>query len=132
MTKRQTDGEKNRIYRREKYGGETEEIFERIRSYGCCVSGKKHGIHMHHVRSRGAIGRMDERNVVPLNYEYHSEGHTSGWRSFERKYGVNLSELAVYLWEKARKEIEGKKVGGAERLAQRSKRKAGPEKRIEG
>lgn len=52
-------------------------------------------IHACHVQSRGAGGR-DYGNLVPMCATHHAEQHTIGQRSFERKHGVNLKNLAAY------------------------------------
>ena len=97
--------------REDAYGKRAQAIFEQIRSYGCCVCGAKTRIHMHHVKSRGAIGRVDKENVVPLCFECHTKGHTWGWQFFEMKLrrvisGFSLKQLAIDLWRKAREKID--------------------------
>ena len=72
-----------------------------IRSYGCCVCGTKYRTHIHHVRTRGAIGKIDENNVVPLCYVHDSHVHTLGRDTFAKKYSIDLPSLAIILWRKA-------------------------------
>ncbi len=60
----------------------------------CCVSGC-YVVVVHHPRGR-RFG--DEHNGVPLLDGLHKEGHNQGWKTFERKYRVNLRLLAVGYW----------------------------------
>lgn len=61
----------------------------------CCVPGcSLHSGPPHHVKTRGAGGT--KRNQVPICWEHHMEIHSLGKTSFERKYGLNLTELAVH------------------------------------
>jgi hypothetical protein len=68
-----------------------------IRDCGCLVCGTHSD--PHHVKSRGAGGK-DERNIVPLCRVHHTEGHTIGWKTFQKKYGLDLKTVAVELWDK--------------------------------
>lgn len=49
-----------------------------------------------HVKSRGA-GGWDVGNTVPLDMLLHTEQHRIGIKSFEAKYGVDLSAIAQQL-----------------------------------
>lgn len=60
----------------------------------CCVSGEW-PVEAHHVRSKGAGGT--DREAVPLAPRLHREGHRTGWRTFQAKYGVNLPAIAERL-----------------------------------
>jgi hypothetical protein len=46
-----------------------------------------------HVQSR-ATGGQDKGNTVPLCTRHHREQHTMGAVSFERKYSLNLADIA--------------------------------------
>lgn len=52
-----------------------------------------------HVRARGAGGK-DAGNVVPLCSGHHSERHTIGIRTFERRYGIDLEAEARKIAER--------------------------------
>jgi hypothetical protein len=41
--------------------------------------------------------KPDDRWTVPLCSRHHGEGHQSGWRTFEAKYGVDLRRQAERL-----------------------------------
>ena len=72
-----------------------------IRSLPCTV-GTTHGcfgrIVAHHDPTKGAGGH--DRAVVPLCWLHHSEIHTIGRKSFDKKYGVNLRKLGPILSER--------------------------------
>jgi hypothetical protein len=56
-------------------------------------------IQAHHVRKgAGTALKPADAHTVGLCLEHHTEGHTSGWRSFEVRYGVDLSAIAARLW----------------------------------
>jgi hypothetical protein len=40
----------------------------------------------------------DSEGAVGLCLDHHTEGHQGGWRSFEVRYGVDLSAIAARLW----------------------------------
>lgn len=87
--------------------------------FQCCIttlrghicSGK---MHAHHCRE-GANGGMglkpDDSTVVALCEIAHEEIHRTGWRTFEAKYGLDLSRVAADLWRASphRKIYEAKK-----------------------
>ena len=60
----------------------------------CCVSGC-YGVVVHHPAGR-RFG--DEHNAIPLLDALHKEGHNGGWKTFEKKYRVNLRLLAAGYW----------------------------------
>lgn len=62
-----------------------------IHTLPCCVTGQRPVV-AHHVRSRGAGGT--DRQTVPLTDALHREGHQVGWRTFETRYGVDLTAIA--------------------------------------
>lgn len=74
-----------------------------VRHMPCCIGrpecrGRK--IHAHHVRrgTGGGTGRKPEdRWCVPLCISHHMEGHQTGWQTFEKKYQIDLRQLAEYL-----------------------------------
>ena len=58
-------------------------------------------MHAHHCRegANGGMGKKpDDSTAVPLCDLAHAEIHNTGWKSFEKKYGVDLSALAGKLW----------------------------------
>jgi hypothetical protein len=67
----------------------------RVRSFGCCIPGcRKTPIHTHHVKSVGAGGQPDD--LIPLCVFHHTEGHQIGWKTFERRYCIGLTDQAEY------------------------------------
>ena len=52
-----------------------------------------------HVRTRN---HGDRANVVPLCRTHHQEQHTRGVRTFERRYGLDLTIHAARVWEEFR------------------------------
>jgi hypothetical protein len=53
-----------------------------------------------HIRSRGAGG--DATDLVPLCHKHHSQSHTIGIQTFERRYQIDLTACAAtyeYLWQ---------------------------------
>lgn len=71
-----------------------------VRGFECVLSGKHEcgpRIEAHHARegSNGGMGlKPDDTTAVPLCNVAHAEIHQSGWMSFEKKYGVDLSKIA--------------------------------------
>lgn len=74
-----------------------------VRNHGCVVKDcEERRIEAHHVREGG--GKDDhggtgtkphDRLCVPLCATHHDEGHFIGWKTFETKYGVDLSKIAA-------------------------------------
>lgn len=62
----------------------------------CCVCARKAN-HAHHVRTVGAGGQQDRRNLVPLCWQHHGIGHNCGWVTFQVRYGVTLATIALQL-----------------------------------
>ena len=62
-----------------------------------CVCGCKRPGHAHHAQHRRGFG--DARNLVPLYWECHLEGHTIGWKTWQKRKGVKLQPVADILWE---------------------------------
>lgn len=62
-------------------------------------------IHAHHARE-GANGGMGlkpgDDTAVPLCDLAHAEIHNVGWKTFEARYGVDLSKEAEKLWNVSR------------------------------
>ena len=80
----------------------SEEIIRWLRGIGCILCGHLNGsIHIHHVKTRGSGGE-DKLNVVPLCAIHHAEIHTIGRNTFDKKYGVSLSDCAAMLWANGR------------------------------
>lgn len=74
---------------------------DRLRGCGCLVPGcRREPIHLHHER-RGTGGGMGRKPgpqwLLPLCWEHHAEGHQIGWRTWERRYGLNLYVCACWL-----------------------------------
>ena len=58
-------------------------------------------MHAHHCRegANGSMGKKpDDSTAVPLCEVAHAEIHNVGWRTFEARYGVDLSALAADIW----------------------------------
>jgi hypothetical protein len=77
-----------------------------VRGFVCAIFDKpghecSGRMHAHHCRE-GADGgtglKPGDNTVVPLCDLAHAEIHNTGWRTFETKYGVDLSALAERLW----------------------------------
>lgn len=71
-----------------------------IHSQPCALSGQWDVV-MHHVRTNflGLGLKPDDRYCIPISIDLHLEGHRIGWTTFERKYNVNLVELAEKCYE---------------------------------
>ena len=69
--------------------------------YAACYPGYCSGpIVAHHVRTAansGAGMKPSDEWLVPLCDKHHKEGHQKGWKTFERKYGVDLKAIAKEL-----------------------------------
>jgi len=59
----------------------------------CCICGRG-PVDAAHVRTRGASGGEYD-NLVPLCRHHHIEQHTIGIHTFQRKWQVNLRDIAV-------------------------------------
>lgn len=71
-----------------------------IRSLPCCVPGCTEAASAHHVRSAANSGvglKPRDANAVPVCHRHHMEGHSRGWETFEKKYGLDLAKLAAEL-----------------------------------
>lgn len=70
----------------------------RLRTMGCLVRGcRREPIHLHHAKSRGAGGRPED--LVPLCWWHHvgpGGGHTMGWKTWERRNGLDLAACAAW------------------------------------
>lgn len=54
--------------------------------------------HAHHVRTAATAGtgmKPPDADCVCLCAVHHSEGHRTGWQTFQTKYGVDLQALAA-------------------------------------
>jgi Protein of unknown function (DUF968) len=71
-----------------------------VRSLPCSVPGcRGEMVQAHHVRKGAGVGmKPADRYAAPVCIEHHTEGHTGGWRTFEARYGVDLSAIAARLW----------------------------------
>lgn len=83
-----------------------------IRQQRCCVSGVRSGelievpfaggttgkvraiIEAAHVKSRGS-GGDDRGNTVPMELSVHRSIHSIGHKTFQRRHGIDLAELAA-------------------------------------
>lgn len=74
-----------------------------IRTLPCSVPGcNSDDMHAHHVRKGAGTGmKPADGNCVPLCLDHHSELHLGGGRSFEVRYGVDLSAIAARLWSES-------------------------------
>lgn len=72
-----------------------------VRAQGCGIPGCcETAIHAHHHRSAATAGtgvKPGDQWVVNLCWKHHAEGHQGGWKTFERKYGVDLAIHAMWL-----------------------------------
>ena len=75
--------------------------WEIIRALGCCVSGCWHTpIDPHHVRTAANSGtgmKPSDDFVVGICAYHHRIGHHIGWKTFQKRYGVDLMALAKKL-----------------------------------
>ena len=70
----------------------------RLKGLPCCIYACSwFGCDLHHER-RGAGGgtalKPGPETLIPLCHAHHQEGHQIGWATFEKKYGVDLREVA--------------------------------------
>jgi len=82
--------------------GENDRHLAWVRSLPCAIGSVRCGAitHAHHVRERsgGGVGmKPGDRWAVPLCPAHHSEGHTTGWKTFEERHRVDLRAVAVGL-----------------------------------
>ena len=72
--------------------------FERLRQLRCCVPGCDSFQSIVHHERRGTGGgtalKPPPESGVNLCQRHHVIGHTIGWATFEKKYGVDLREVA--------------------------------------
>ena len=66
---------------------------DRVRNRCCLICGASPPSDAAHVRSWGA-GHGDEDNLVPLCRTHHSEQHTEGIETFQRKHDIDLEAEA--------------------------------------
>ena len=77
-----------------------------VRSFTCALWGKaghecSGRMHAHHCRegANGGTGlKPDDSTAVPLCDLAHTEIHNTGWQTFEKKWGVDLSAIAADIW----------------------------------
>ena len=73
---------------------------EWIKLKPCTVPGCPWATVAHHVRTAATAGtgmKPGDEWLVPLCDKHHKEGHQKGWKTFERKYGVDLKATAILL-----------------------------------
>lgn len=88
---------------------------DRICDLGCCVqrcrfswlaflnpwarSNYRELIHPHHIRIGAGTGiKPGDDQAAGICFAHHHEGHQCGWRTFERKYGIDLHAISQTLW----------------------------------
>lgn len=65
-------------------------------------------VQAHHIRKGAGVAlKPADQCAVPLCLEHHTEGHRSGWRSFELRHGIQLSDIAARLWMESNRERRG-------------------------
>jgi 5-methylcytosine-specific restriction endonuclease McrA len=64
-----------------------------VRLRSCLVCGRPPVNQAAHVKTRGSGGK-DLDNVVPLCYRCHSEQHTIGIKTFQKRHGLDLERDA--------------------------------------
>lgn len=73
----------------------------RLRDCGCLVRGcRREPIHLHHERrsTGGGMGmKPGPEWQIPLCWHHHAEGHQIGWRTWERRYDLDLRAIAMWL-----------------------------------
>jgi len=71
---------------------------EIIRGMGCTVPNCwRTDIDLHHVRTAANSGigmKPDDSFLVAVCRHHHRVGHQIGWKSFEKRYGVDLARTA--------------------------------------
>jgi hypothetical protein len=77
-----------------------------VRTLPCSVPGCRGDmVQPHHIRKGAGVGQKpSDQYTAPNCLEHHTEGHTSGWRSFEVRYWVDLSAIAARLWLESNRE----------------------------
>lgn len=72
-----------------------------VRDLGCGIGGCHcQPVHAHHHRSAATAGTAltpSDFWCVNLCHVHHREGHDGGWKTFERKYGVDLRQHALWV-----------------------------------
>ena len=66
-----------------------------VKATPCSVCGIRPS-HAHHLRSKGAGGTF--KDLVPLCEKHHYEFHSTGTRTFQSKYDIDLTEHAEVLY----------------------------------
>lgn len=71
-----------------------------IRTYKCCVCGKKCSV-AHHVNPGGVGSKCSDFLTLPLCTEHHTKGkyaiHNIGKEEFQKRFNINFSELISLL-----------------------------------
>lgn len=79
---------------------------EWLRSLGCIVCGYS-PCAICHTKSGGMGRKADFTHTVPMCFPHHREQHQMGTKSFEARYGVNLTALAEHTEAAWRRREEG-------------------------
>ena len=95
-----------------------------VKTFECSVRGcEEKGIDPHHIRKgipdedKGGMGEQPhDKWAVPLCRVHHTEYHNIGHDTFEAKHGLNLHDLACWLWSRwsGRRAYELKRKKGHE------------------
>ena len=86
---------------------ESENYKNFIRNLPCCVPGcnrrrnsknNKRQVDPHHTKSRGAGG--SDLTCAPLSDDHHSELHTIGQNTFQKKYNIDFKDIQIDCMQK--------------------------------
>ena len=83
----------SRVYRNKKIGE-----FIRSGEIACCVTGSTHAVVNHHIIGHGYSGmgtKSPDWAQMALTHELHSELHSKGHKSFEKKYGRTQKSMVA-------------------------------------
>jgi hypothetical protein len=76
----------------------------------CCISGSLNTSKPHHHRNNKYCGTgMKPPDIfeVPITYELHTEVHTTGVKTFEKKYNIDFNEIIIKLHREYMHELVG-------------------------
>jgi hypothetical protein len=93
---------------------------QHIRGFVCAIfdkpghecSGRMHAHHCREGADGGTGMKSGDNTCVPLCDLAHAEIHAKGWRTFESKYGIDLSALASKLWHASKHRIAWEQRNG--------------------
>jgi hypothetical protein len=84
------------------------ELLKLLRQKPCAACGQKGLIETHHLRSKGAAGDDDPRNILPLCIRHHSMGTTSIHKLGHSKFFEKFPHVKTYLESIGWEIIDGK------------------------